>query len=126
MLFLRKSEVVAIQVRLIDQFGGIQGLRDEGALEAALAAVENRVYYEQADLVTCAATYAFHLSQAHAFLDGNKRVAAAAAEIFLELNDAYLNTTDPQVIALFLGIAAGAVSRDEVERQFREWVVPGP
>lgn len=76
--------------------------------------------------MTCAATYAFHLSQAHAFLDGNKRVAAAAAEIFLELNDAYLNTTDPQVIALFLGIAAGAVSRDEVERQFREWVVPGP
>ena len=77
-----------IHARLIETFGGVQGLRDEGALESALVAAENREYYGNAGLATCAATYAYHLTQAHAFIDGNKRVAAAVSEIFLEINGA--------------------------------------
>jgi Fic/DOC family len=50
-----------------------QGLRDEALLESALTAARNRHHYEMADVVSCAATYAYHLTQAHAFLDGNKR-----------------------------------------------------
>lgn len=46
-----------------------------------MAAAENRAHYEDADISVCAATYAYHIAQAHAFLDGNKRVAAAASEI---------------------------------------------
>jgi death-on-curing protein len=84
-LFLRTYEVLAIHVRAIEEFGGLHGVRDAGALEAALTAAKNRVYYEQATLTTCPATYAYHLTQAHAFLDGNKRAAAAVAEIFLDL-----------------------------------------
>ena len=79
LLFLRLHEVLAIHARAIEEFGGLPGVRDAGVLEAALTAAENRAYYEQATLSTCAATYAYHLSQAHAFLDGNKRVAAAVA-----------------------------------------------
>lgn len=56
---------------------------------------------------TKAATYAYHLTQAHAFFDGNKRVAAAVSEIFLDINEAHLNATNDQVVALFLDIAAG-------------------
>jgi death-on-curing protein len=89
--------VPAVHARAIEEFGGLRGIRDEGALEAALRAVENRAYYEQATLTICAATYAYHLTQAHAFLDGNKRVAAAVAEIFLELNGAELRATDDDV-----------------------------
>lgn len=74
MLFLYKSEVIDIQKRLIEEFGGIHGLLDEGALESALASAENRAYYENADIAICAATYAWHLTQAHAFIDGNKRI----------------------------------------------------
>ncbi|MGH8056328.1 MAG: type II toxin-antitoxin system death-on-curing family toxin, partial [Candidatus Entotheonellia bacterium] len=81
-----------MHARAIEEFGGLPGVRDAGALEAALTAAENRVYYEQAPLPPCAATYAYHLTQAHAFLDGNKRMAAAVAEIFLELNGAALQT----------------------------------
>lgn len=51
--------------------GGSPGMRDEGGLESALAAPENRYYYEDAELIGCAASYAYHLSQAHAFVDGN-------------------------------------------------------
>ncbi|MBW3623345.1 MAG: Fic family protein, partial [Armatimonadetes bacterium] len=64
-----KQEVLNIHRRVIDEIGGSHGLRDEALLESALAAAENRSDYEEADLPTCAATYAYHLSQAHAFID---------------------------------------------------------
>jgi death-on-curing protein len=53
--------VLAIHARAITEFGGVHGVRDEGALEAALTAAEYRTYYEQALLTICAATYAYHL-----------------------------------------------------------------
>lgn len=123
LLFLRLHEVLAIHARGIEEFGGLHGVRDAGALEAALTAAEHRAYYEQATLSTCAATYAYHLTQAHAFVDGNKRVAAAAAEIFLELNGAELHATNDEVVTLFLAIAASQVGRQEVEQWFAQRVV---
>lgn len=122
LLFLRLHEVLAIHARGIDEFGGIRGVRDAGALESALAAAENRAYYEQATLTTCAATYAYHLTQAHAFLDGNKRVAAAVAEIFLELNSAELRASNDELVAFFLAIAASEVDRQQVELWFEQRV----
>ena len=122
-LFPRKQEVLDIHAQLIELFGGVHGLRDEAALESALAAAENREYYESADLVICAATYAYHLAQAHAFIDGNKRIAAAVSEIFLELNGARLSATNEQIVTLFLDIAASNLSRAEVEEFFRRTTI---
>lgn len=122
-LFPRKHEVLDIHAHLIEAFGGVHGLGDEAALESALAAAENREYYESADLVICAATYAYHLTQAHAFIDGNKRIAAAVSEIFVELNGARLNATNEQIVILFLDIAVGKLSRDEVEEFFKRWII---
>jgi death-on-curing protein len=122
MLFLYKTEVIDIHERLIEEFGGINGLRDEGALESALASVENRAYYENADILICAATYAYHLTQAHAFIDGNKRIAAAISEIFLDINSIILNATNDQIVDLFLSIASGEKSRNDVEHIFLQWV----
>lgn len=122
-LFLRLHEVLALHARGIEEFGGLHGVREAGALEAALTAAENRAYYEQATLSICAATYAYHLTQAHAFVDGNKRVAAAAAEIFLELNGAELHATNDEIVTLFLAIAAGQVVRRDVEQWFVRRVV---
>jgi len=123
MLFLRKDELIEIQKKLIEEFGGTHGLRDEGALESALTAIENRAYYENADISICAATYAYHLTQAHVFIDGNKRIAAAASEIFIEINEVKLNATNDQIVDLFMGIAAGDVSRSKVEQIFSQWLV---
>lgn len=97
LLFLRMHEVLAIHARGIEEFGGLPGVRDAGALEAALTAAENRTYYEQATLITCAATYAYHLTQAHAFND--------------------------EIVTLFLAIAAGQIARQDVERWFSQRVV---
>jgi death-on-curing protein len=63
--------------------------------------------------------YAYHLTQAHAFVDGNKRVAAAVTETFLESNGSELLMTNEEIVRLFLDIAAGILSRDEVERLLR-------
>jgi death-on-curing protein len=123
MKFPDKLDVLMVHAQLIAETGGSPGLRDEGALESALAAVENRVYYEQANLPTCAATYAYHLTQAHAFVDGNKRIAAAIAETFLETNGSQLNLTNDELVTLFLDIASGDLSRDRVEVVFKERVI---
>jgi len=122
MLFLYKTEVIEIHKKLIKEFGGIHGLRDEGALESAMASAKNRAYYENADIAICAATYAYHLTQAHAFIDGNKRIAAAISEIFLEINDVKLNATNEQIVDLFLSIASGEKSRNDIEQIFFQWI----
>jgi len=122
MLFPRKDEVLAIHARLLQQFGGLPGVRDDGLLDSALLAAANRQHYEGAGLAACAATYAFHLTRNHPFVDGNKRVGAAVAEIFIRLNGAQLSASNDEIVELFLGIAAGTVSREEVERAFARWV----
>ena len=122
MKFPDKLDVLTIHARLIAETGGSGGVRDEGLLESALAAAENRHHYEGSDVVACAAAYAYHLSQAHAFVDGNKRVAAAITETFLETNGNRLSMTDDEVVKLFLDIASGALNRDQVEKELRERV----
>ncbi len=123
MIFLRRQELIEIHKKLIKEFGGTHGLRDDAALESAMAAAENRAYYEDADISVCAAIYAYHITQAHAFIDGNKRVAAAASEIFLEINGAALNVTNDDIYELFMSIAAGEKSRNEVEEIFSQWLL---
>ena len=119
MIFLTVEQALEVHHDQIERFGGARGLRDEGAFRSALNAAENRACYEAADIVTCAATYAFHLCQAHAFIDGNKRIAAAVMLIFLDINGRELVSDDEENIALFLSVASGQTSRDELEAFLR-------
>ena len=123
MLFLRKPKVIEYHAWLIERFGGSGELRDEGALESAVAAAPNRRHYEDADIVKCAATYVYHLSQAHAFIDGNKRIAAAIMELFLNINQVTLQASDGEMENFILGVAAGKITRDEAERILSQWVI---
>jgi death-on-curing protein len=68
MRFPEKLDVLTVHATLISETGGTAGLRDEASLESALVAVNNPHHYEAADVVSCAATYAYHLTQGHAFL----------------------------------------------------------
>lgn len=121
LFFLHLDEVLEAQADLIETFGGTHGLRDQGALESALAAAENRAHYEEADTIICAATYAYHLTQAHAFIDGNKRIAAYSSYAFLRFNGISLAMTEDEIVDLFLGIAAGHITREEVEQIYLGW-----
>jgi death on curing protein len=124
MIFPDKLDVLTVQATLIAETGGTSGLRDEALFESALVAAENRHRYEAADIVSCAATYAYHLTQAHAFFDGNKRLGAAITETFLETNGFELAMTNEEIVDLFLAIASSKLNRDEVEQRLRERVKP--
>ena len=123
-MFPEKLDVLTVHATLIVETGGTSGLRDEAMLESALAAAENRHHYEAADVVSCAATYAYHLTQSHAFFDGNKRVGAAITEAFLETNGYELTMTNDDIVVLFLAIAASELSREQVEQRLRHNVKP--
>ncbi len=119
MTLFEKEEVLTIHCANIQRFGGSHGLRDEAALESALNAAQTRNYYEQADVFTRAATYGFHLCQAHAFVDGNKRIGAIICELFLKDNGMALLASNEQIVETFLRIAASQMTRDELEAFLR-------
>lgn len=123
MRFPTLSDVLSIHQQVVAETGGQPGLRDQGLLESALKAAENRHYYEQADVIACAATYAYHLCMAHAFIDGNKRVAAAVSETFLLLNGWQLELENAELVDMFLKIADGALLRDAIEDVFQRRAV---
>lgn len=85
--FLEWEEVVEIHQLSIARFGGTLGIRDVSGAQAAVAQPMNVFFYSRGDLFEIAAAYAFHISQAQAFLDGNKRTAIAACLAFLERNE---------------------------------------
>ena|SRR5664279_1667122 len=96
--FLTVVEVLAIHEDQIERFGGLPGVRDLGLLEAALFRPQTGYY---ADVIEEAAALWESLSQNHAFLDGNKRTAFAAAYTFLYINGVRL-TADAQDWEAFL------------------------
>jgi death-on-curing protein len=82
-LFLTTDEVLAIHERLIETFGGPRGVRDPGLLESALFRPRTGYY---GDLAEMAAALFESLLMNHPFVDGNKRVAFFATDVFLRLN----------------------------------------
>ena len=85
--YLTVAEVYRMQYRLIEMFGGIHGVRDKGAIEAAVFRPQTG-YYNSVDEE--AAALMESLVNNHAFLDGNKRIAFTAADVFLRRNGFYI------------------------------------
>ena len=115
------NSVLAMHKRQIAEHGGIDGLRDEGLLLSAMARPENLAAYgENVDLAALAASYAFGIAKNHPFLDGNKRTAFVIAVTFLNLNGYDFDAPSDDTYTLFLGLAEGSISEDEVAAWFRE------
>ena len=106
--FLDFQAVEKLHRDSLAKFGGLAGVRDQPGIESAIAAAMNCHAYASADLFDIAATYAFHIAQAQAFLDGNKRTGAAAALSFLQINDI---TTWPEGEELYDAMIAIAEKR---------------
>jgi death on curing protein len=73
--FLEIREVEEIHRDSLNAYGGAPGTRDPGMVESAIASAANTAFYSSGDVFDVAATYAFHLAEAQAFVDGNKRTA---------------------------------------------------
>ncbi len=122
--FLSVEMVMQIHQRVIEEFGGDLGLRDRGLLESAVAMPQSTFggSFLHVDLADKAAAYLFHLCANHAFIDGNKRVAVAAAEVFILANGCELSASDDELIEITLSVAQGLASKDEVIEFFRKHV----
>lgn len=95
-LYLSREDVIAMHHRLIDRYGGAYGLRDSSALESAMGRLSSGYY---TTLIEEAAALWESLSQNHAFIDGNKRIALACMQVFLALNGVQLKATSQEMMA---------------------------
>jgi death-on-curing protein len=111
--FLTLDEVVAIHRDQIERYGGSLGVRDWGLLKSAVAmpAATFGGQFLHADLCEIAAAYLFHLVQNHPFIDGNKRVGAVAADVFLLMNGMTLAAGEDEYAELVLAVARGECSK---------------
>lgn len=119
-LWLSLELVLAIHNELIAEFGGPEGVRDEGALDAALSRPRNRWHYERSDLPALAAAYAFGIAKNHPFIDGNKRTAFVALTTFLGLNEIDFSAPEPEAVVMMLGVAAGEFDEESLSRWLRD------
>ena len=104
--WLLRETVLALQERLLAEFGGLGGIRDAGLLDSALARPQQLLAYSQPSLFDLAAAYAFGLVRNHPFLDGNKRIGFATAVLFLELNGRRFAAPEAEAAVKTLALAA--------------------
>lgn len=124
-LFLSLDEVLAIHRNQIELYGGSLELRDLGLLEAAVMTPQQtfggRLLHD--DVPSMAAAYLFHLVKNHPFVDGNKRVGAASANVFLLMNGSRLTCSNDDYADLVLGVTDSSLSKDDAIEFFRRAVV---
>lgn len=103
------------------EHGGAAGVRDMNMLESAMARPLNLVAYGDPDAAELAASYAFGIARNHPFVDGNKRTAAVVGETFLALNNHALTCDDVELATIFLQLAAGDLTVEQLAGWFRRW-----
>lgn len=118
--WISKKAALAIYERLLAEHGGVEGVRDEGALEAALAAPRNHFYYSGPDLFTLAAVHAHAAARNHPFLDGNKRVALTLAGVFLRINGFRLFVSERDAIAATIALSKREIGFEEFAAWLRD------
>ncbi len=123
-VFLSLEDVVIIQASAIEHEGGMEGMRDHGLLDAAVAMPRQQFggAYLHEDLAAMAAAYLFHIAQNHPFVDGNKRAAVMTAFVFLDKNGIELTVSPKDLEAVTRRVAAGEMTKDELVRWMQKQI----
>ena len=118
--FLKLEQILRLHQQLIEKFGGTTELRDQGLLESAIEmpAAQFGGEYLHGSVPEMAAAYLFHLCRNHPFVDGNKRVALASAEIFLNVNGWQLVASNDQLETVTLSVAASEMEKQKLTEFF--------
>ena len=117
--FLTLDEVFRIHARSLVEHGGSDGTRDAGLVESALASAKNTYCYANGDLFDIAASYAFHLAESQAFVDGNKRTAVTSALVFLAMNGVYVQPPTWELYTAMIDVAEKKKTKDDLADIFR-------
>ena len=119
--FLEPDVVLFVHDQALREYGGVQGLKDEGLLHSALGRPVNKLAYaepDSLDLFDLAAAYAFGLASNHAFNDADKRTAWACCVLFLKMNGVELDAPAAVVVERMPLLAAGRLD----EAGFAAWL----
>jgi death-on-curing protein len=121
--WVRADLTYAVHDRQLAEHGGLDGVRDKGAVESALARPQNLDVYASADAAALAAAYAYELARNHGFADGNKRTAWVVARIFLADNGYRLRFEPSDAVRTMEMVAAGALEEAGLAEWFRQRIV---
>jgi death-on-curing protein len=111
--WLLRETVLALQERLLAEFGGLGGLRDAGLLDSALHRPRQLFSFGKPSLFDLAAAYAFGLIQNHPFADGNKRIGFTSAVVFLEVNGYEFRASEADAALRTLALAASELKQSD-------------
>ena len=124
--WLSRLVVDTIHAELLREHGGAPGIRAGGddLIESALARPRHRYAYaaEAADARDLGASYLFGLARNHGYVDGNKRVAFAAAATFLLVNGWQLTADEGAAYEVVVAVAAGRLTEEELATWMRHHV----
>lgn len=112
--------VLAIHDQQLAEHGGMNGIRDMGLLESALARPAQLATYGEADVFDLAAVYAHGIVRNHPFVDGNKRTAYVVCMLFMRLHGFEINASGPDRVILFERLGKGEIQREELAVWLRE------
>jgi death-on-curing protein len=121
--YLDLRHIIAMHDSLIEKYGGLHGIRDKGLLESASCQPQQSAFGEDMfpDIASKAAAYAYYLSENQPFLDGNKRIATAAAITFLRLNGYDLKkVSDKDLYDIIMQLANKKLSREALAKWFKK------
>lgn len=123
--WLSREFIEIIHLEQLREHGGLPGIKDENALEAAIARPLHKASYGTPDVSELAAAYLFGIARNHPFSDGNKRTAFLAAYTFLRIHDCQLVASDAEVIAFVLDVAAGNIAEEGIARFLHDYSLEG-
>ncbi len=117
--WLEVKDVVHFHRMLIDEHGGLHGIRDKGALESTLARPAHLLHYNpDGSVYDLAACYGFGFAKNHVFHDGNKRIALVSIDVFLQVNDYQLIAEEVDAVLTLRDVASGTMEESELA----EWI----
>lgn len=123
--FVRADVLKNVQQRLIENYGGLPGIRDENALESAISRPKNLVaYLGEESIAALGAALVWAIVRSHPFADGNKRAAFAALTIFLEINGHQLTCSEVEETAMILRAVASEITEGELGAWVERSVAP--
>lgn len=121
MILISENQILSMHHRLIELYGGQDGLRDESMLESALSvpfqSFQGQDFYP--GITAKAARLCYGLVMNHPFLDGNKRIGAHAMLVLLELNGISLDYKDGDLIDLIFSVAKG----EKDDKSIQVWLL---
>ena len=117
-LWVEREDCLAMHEKLLERFGGLKGIRDEGLLESALNKPRHLFSYGKPTVFEMAASYAVGIVKNHPFLDGNKRTGFVAAALFIEANGFSFQASEEEAVLETLALAAG----ESTEADYDDWL----